>query len=78
MAWKSRERSRAVTHHGVVKWFRTVKGYGFIAGDDGEEIFVHHSNILMNGFRNLEVGQRVSYQTEQTEKGNKAVNVVVE
>lgn len=65
-------------HHGVVKWFRTVKGYGFIAGDDGEEVFVHHSNILMNGFRNLEVGQRVSYQIEQTEKGKKAVNVVVE
>ena len=40
--------------------------------------FVHHSDILMNGFRNLEVGQRVSYQIEQTEKGNKAVNVVVE
>ena len=58
-------------HHGVVKWFKTVKGYGFIAGDDGKEIFVH-------GFRNLEVGQRVSYQIEQTEKGNKAVNVVVE
>ena len=55
-----------------------VKGYGFIAGDDGKEIFVHHSDILMNGFRNLEVGQRVSYQIEQTEKGNKAVNVVVE
>ena len=46
-------------HHGVVKWFKTVKGYGFIAGDDGKEIFVHHSDILMNGFRNLEVGQRV-------------------
>lgn len=57
---------------------KTVKGYGFIAGDDGKEIFVHHSDILMNGFRNLEVGQRVSYQIEQTEKGNKAVNVVVE
>ena len=65
-------------HHGVVKWFKTVKGYGFIAGDDGKEVFVHHSDILMNGFRNLEVGQRVSYQIEQMEKGNKAVNVVVE
>ena len=72
------ERSIEFIHHGVVKWFKTVKGYGFIAGDDGEEIFVHHSDILMNGFRNLEVGQRVSYQIEQTEKGNKAVNVVVE
>lgn len=63
---------------GTVKWFDAVKGYGFIAGDDGKDIFVHQSNILMNGFRALEVGQRVSYQTEPTEKGNKAINVVVE
>lgn len=64
-------------HHGVVKWFKTVKGYGFIAGDDGKEIFVHHSDILMNGFRNLEVGQRVSYQIEQTEKGNKVFLLLI-
>ena len=62
---------------GTVKWFDAVKGYGFIAGDDGKDIFVHQSNILMNGFRALEVGQRVSYQIEPTEKGNKAINVVV-
>lgn len=63
---------------GVVKWFDPVKGYGFIAGDDGSDVFIHQSNILMKGFRNLEVGQRVIYQVESTEKGNKAVNVVVE
>ena len=63
---------------GVVKWFDPVKGYGFIAGDDGNDVFIHQSNILMKGFRNLEVGQRVIYQVESTEKGNKAVNVVVE
>ena len=63
---------------GVVKWFEPVRGYGFITGDDGRDIFVHQSNILMNGFRFLEVGQRVSYQVEPTEKGNKAINVVVE
>ena len=63
---------------GTVKWFDAVKGYGFIAGDDGKDIFVHQSNILMQGLRALEVGQRVSYQTEPTEKGNKAINVVVE
>lgn len=64
--------------HGVVKWFDPVKGYGFIAGENGEDIFVHHSDILMNGFRLLESGQKVSYQIEQTEKGSKAVNVVIE
>ena len=64
--------------NGTVKWFDPVKGYGFIVGDDWRDVFVHHSNILMKGFRALEVGQRVSYQTEPTEKGNKAINVVVE
>ncbi len=63
---------------GVVKWFDPVKGYGFIAGDDGKDAFVHQSNILMRGFRILESGQRVSYRTEQTEKGNNAVNVSLE
>lgn len=65
-------------HHGVVKWFDPVKCYGFITGDDGKDVFVHQSNILMKGFRLLEVGQRVSYQVGPTEKGNKAINVVVE
>ena len=64
--------------HGVVKWFDPVKGYGFIAGDEGKEYFVHHSNILMNGFRLLEAGQKVSYQVETTEKGIMAVNVAVQ
>ncbi|MDD6571939.1 MAG: cold shock domain-containing protein [Thermoflexaceae bacterium] len=64
--------------HGVVKWFDPIKGYGFIAGETGMDIFVHHSDILMNGFRLLESGQKVSYQIEQTEIGRKAVNVVIE
>lgn len=64
--------------HGTVKWFDPVKGYGFISGDDGRDVFVHQSNILMKGFRLLEVGQRVSYQVELEEKGNKAVNVIIE
>lgn len=63
---------------GTVKWFDAVKGYGFVAGDDGREAFIHQSNILVNGFRVLEVGQRVRYQIESTEKGSKAVNLVVE
>ena len=63
---------------GTVKWFDPVKGYGFIVGDDGKDVFVHQSNILMKGFRALEVGQRVSYQVESTEKGNNALNVTVE
>lgn len=63
---------------GTVKWFEPMRGYGFISGDDGIDIFVHQSDILMKGFRFLEVGQRVSYQVEPTEKGNKAITVIVE
>lgn len=62
---------------GTVKWFQPVRGYGFIVGDDGKEVFVHQSNILMNGFRTLEAGQKVSYQIEPMEKGDKAINVTV-
>ena len=72
------ERSSEKMQNGVVKWFDPVKGYGFITGDDGEDVFVHQSNILMKGFRLLEPGQRVSYRAEQTQKGNSAVNVSVE
>ena len=64
--------------HGTVKWFDPVKGYGFIAGDNGEEAFVHHSDILMRGFRHLETGERVSYRVKATEKGNNAIDVIIE
>lgn len=60
---------------GTVKWFNTEKGYGFIAGDDGRDAFVHWSNITGTGFRNLVEGQRVGFDTEDTEKGPQAVNV---
>lgn len=61
---------------GTVKWFSRIKGYGFIAPDDQEqEIFVHFSGIEGEGYRNLEKGQRVSFQVEETEKGPQAVNV---
>lgn len=62
---------------GTVKWFDPVKGYGFIVGDDGQDAFVHHTEVLMKGFRLLEAGQRVSYKVESVEKGNKAVNVIL-
>lgn len=64
--------------HGTVRWFDPRKGYGFIAGDDGKDIFVHQSNILMKGFRFLDVGQRVSFQVGTVEKGFTAVSVIVE
>lgn len=60
---------------GTVKWFNTEKGYGFIAGDDGRDVFVHWSNITGTGYRNLVEGQQVGFDTEDTEKGPQAVNV---
>jgi CspA family cold shock protein len=62
--------------HGTVKWFSRVKGYGFIAPDDGaKEIFVHFSGIEGEGYRNLEEGQKVTYTVEDTPKGPQAVSV---
>jgi CspA family cold shock protein len=61
---------------GSVKWFSRVKGYGFIAPDDQEkEIFVHFSGIEAEGYRNLEQGQRVTFEVEESPKGPQAIHV---
>ena len=61
---------------GTVKWFNNAKGYGFIVQDNGEkDVFVHHSAVLMEGYRSLNEGERVEYEIEQTPKGPAAVNV---
>jgi cold shock protein len=61
---------------GTVKWFSDEKGYGFITPDDaGKDLFVHHSSIAGNGFRSLSEGAKVSFDTEQGQKGPAAANV---
>ena len=61
---------------GTVKWFNDEKGFGFIAPDDGgDDVFVHHSNIVADGFRTLQDGQKVEYETGQGRKGEEAKNV---
>jgi CspA family cold shock protein len=60
---------------GTVKWFDETKGYGFITGEDGKDIFVHYSSIQSGGFKSLAEGDAVSYEVEQGDKGPKAVNV---
>ena len=62
---------------GTVKWFNNGKGYGFIEREEGEDIFVHFSAILGEGFRSLEEGQRVEFSIEEGPKGLQAVSVTV-
>lgn len=61
---------------GKVKWFDAVKGYGFInRNSDNEDIFVHYSQIMENGYRSLEEGQEVKFDLAQTERGLQAKKV---
>jgi CspA family cold shock protein len=62
---------------GTVKFFNAEKGFGFITQDEGEDIFVHFSNIQANGYRSLDQGQRVEYDVAPGRKGDEAQNVRV-
>ncbi|MDT2501018.1 cold-shock protein [Enterococcus avium] len=64
--------------NGTVKWFNSEKGYGFITEENGQDVFVHYSEIVGEGYRNLEEGQSVVYTIGENEKGKIATNVVVE
>jgi len=64
---------------GTVKWFNDKKGYGFIIPDDGgEDIFVHHSSIQMDGFKTLKDGQKVEFGLQDGKKGKEAADVRAE
>ena len=65
----------SVVATGTVKWFNNDKGYGFIARDEGPDVFVHHSAIQMNGYRTLTEGQRVEFEVTAGDKGDQARNV---
>jgi CspA family cold shock protein len=65
-----------IRHIGTVKWFDEDRGFGFIAQEDGEELFVHSTGVLVKAAHGLEQGQQVEYEIEHTKRGLQAVDVV--
>ena len=61
---------------GTVKWFNAEKGFGFITGEDGKDVFVHFSAIQSDGYKTLEEGQSVAFDVEEGQRGPQATNVV--
>ncbi len=63
---------------GRVKWFNSQKGFGFIVPDNGsKDLFVHYSSIKSDGYKSLREGQKVEFEIENSDKGEKAVNVTI-
>jgi len=65
-----------MSNTGTVKCFNDSKGYGFITGSDGEDVFVHYSAISMEGFKSLKEGDEVEFEVVEGPKGPQAANVV--
>ncbi|MHD0319432.1 cold-shock protein [Fusobacterium varium] len=60
---------------GTVKWFNQDKGFGFITGEDGKEVFAHYSQIQKDGFKTLEENEEVTYEVTQGQKGPQASSI---
>ncbi len=62
---------------GTVKWFNAEKGFGFITEENGKDVFAHFSQIIAEGFKTLEEGQKVTFDVTQGLKGPQAENIVI-
>lgn len=60
---------------GTVKWFNNQKGYGFVSDEEGNDVFVHYTGLIMEGFKTLEEGQMVQFEKINGAKGPQAINV---
>ncbi|CAD2073338.1 cold-shock protein [Phocicoccus pinnipedialis] len=63
-------------NNGTVKWFNSEKGFGFIEREDGDDLFVHFSSIVGDGYKSLEEGQKVEFDITEGQRGLQADNVV--
>ncbi|OGO77414.1 MAG: cold-shock protein [Clostridiales bacterium GWB2_37_7] len=63
--------------NGTVKWFNGEKGFGFITGEDGTDVFAHFSQIKVEGYKSLQEGQQVSYDVVKGPKGPQAENITI-
>jgi cold shock protein len=71
----SRRTSLSEVETGTVKWFSNEKGFGFIARESGDDVFVHYTAITMEGYKSLAEGQKVQFEVVQGPKGAQAANV---
>jgi CspA family cold shock protein len=62
-------------YRGTVKWWNDSKGFGFLSREDGPDVFVHHTDVRMEGFRTLREGDRVRFDVVDSPKGPRAANV---
>lgn len=74
--FKDNNISEVHTMNGTVKWFNSEKGYGFITGEDGVDVFAHFSQIGGDGYKTLEEGQKVSFEVVDGAKGPQAGNIL--
>ncbi|MDF2675073.1 MAG: cold shock protein [Clostridiales bacterium] len=63
--------------NGTVKWFNSEKGFGFITGEDGTDVFAHFSQINTDGYKSLDEGQKVTYDVVKGPKGPQAENITI-